>query len=67
MGQISTDWKKVLVMFKLGVILMLYFYSANIRNYRESADNFEDHKGITKVLDGFLRRNQRQARMQKED
>ena len=51
MGQISTDWKKVLVMFKLGVMLMLYFYSANIRNYRESADNFEDHKGITKVLD----------------
>ena len=59
-GEISTDWKMVMIMFKLGVMIMLYFYSANVRNFRENADNFEDHRGMAKVLDGFLRRNQRE-------
>ena len=59
-GEMSTDWKMVLILFKLGVMIMLYFYSSNVRNFRENADNFEDHKGMTRVLEGFLRRNQRQ-------
>ena len=67
LGEISSDWKLVMIMFKLGVMVMLYFYSGNVRNFRENADNFDDHKGMAKVLDGFLRRNQREHSMKKKN
>ena len=35
MFDLSADWKQTIRMFRLGLMLMLFFYSAMVRKYRE--------------------------------
>ena len=57
MYDMSTDWKKTIKMFRLGLIMMLYFYSAYVRKFREEHGNFIDTQGLTKMLDRFIRKS----------
>ena len=42
MFEMSTDWRETIKMFRLGVIVMLYVYSAWVRKFREDNNNFVD-------------------------
>lgn len=54
---ITTDWKQTIRMFRLGLIIMLFLYSSMVRKYREEQNNFMDTKGLTRMLDRFIRKS----------
>ena len=54
---ITTDWKQTIGMFRLGLIIMLFLYSSMVRKYREEQNNFMDTKGLTRMLDRFIRKS----------
>ena len=54
MGKSDDGWRQVLQMLKLSVAVGIYAFSAFIRDYRESCDNFTDNKGFAKVLDSMI-------------
>ena len=54
---LSNDWRETIKMFRLGMICMLYVYSAYVRKYREQNNSFVDTKGLTRMLDRFIRKN----------
>lgn len=57
MFDMSNDWRQTIKMFRLGVIIMIYLYSAYVRKYREEKGNFVDTKGLTRMLDRFIRKS----------
>mmetsp|Transcript_36231 Transcript_36231/g.47594 ORF Transcript_36231/g.47594 Transcript_36231/m.47594 type:complete len:186 (-) Transcript_36231:71-628(-) len=57
MFEMSNDWRQTIKMFRLGVICMLYLYSAYVRKFREDNKNFVDMRGLAKMLDRFIRKS----------
>jgi hypothetical protein len=53
-GKQEDGWKQVIQMSKVACAVGIYAYSAFIRDYRESCDNFTDNKGFAKVLDNMM-------------
>ena len=54
---LTSDWKQTIRMFRLGLMLMLFFYSSAVRKYREEQNNFMDTKGLARMLDRFIRKS----------
>ena len=61
MFEMSTDWRETIKMFRLGVIVMLYVYSAWVRKFREDNNNFVDTQGLARMLDRFIRKSPQMA------
>lgn len=53
---LDESFTKLLTMVRLGMIIVIYLFSAYIRKYREDNDNFEDQKGFGNILDGMLKK-----------
>ena len=61
MFEMSSDWRETIKMFRLGVIVMLYLYSAWVRKFREDSNNFVDTRGLARMLDRFIRKSPQMA------
>lgn len=50
-GSLSEQWREVVKLLKMSAVIGLFGFSAYVKEFRESSDNFSDGKGLSRMLD----------------